>query len=155
MGICRSIIAMTDVFDIKACKVVKKVVVGETLQVVGDREGSKDDKRDLSRLKFRSLRDGKEGWVTLKGNQGTVYMELSKSHYVVNRPVALHVGASAGSETVRQLEKGEAVEALEAPNEEKPATKMGLLARAVSDGTSGWVVFSGQGAPPVKPHTHK
>merc|ERR1712139_639945 len=68
--VCKSTIAMTNVFDIKTCKVEKKVVVGETLQVISDQESQQDETRGVSRLRFRSVRDGKEGWVSLKGNQG-------------------------------------------------------------------------------------
>lgn len=148
--VCRSVIAMTDLFELKDCKVLKKVTIGETLQVIGDHAGKQDERRDISRLRFRSVRDGKEGWVTLKGNQGTVYLELSKSHYLVDRSVALRVEAAPGSESVRLLEAGEAIEAKEPPTEEKSAPKLGFCVRALSDGRSGWIVVSGR-TPLVKP----
>jgi len=123
--VCKSTIAMTDVVDIKACKVLKKVVVGETLQLVADQAGESEQRKDLSRLKFRSARDGKEGWVTLKGNQGTVYLELSTSHYVVERAVSLQAAVSGDSASVRQLEVGEALEVMEPPSVKTPAAQLG------------------------------
>jgi len=152
--VCKSLIAMTDVADLKTCKVQKKVVVGEVLQVIESE--SSDKASDINRMKFKSLKDGKEGWVSIKGNQGTIYLEVSKSHYLVGKPVPLTSGASADSAKVRELVVGEAVEALAPLVEEKPDSKLGFLARAVSDGKLGWVFFSIKaGPPPVKPCSPK
>merc|ERR1719375_2677011 len=149
--VCRSVIAMTDLFELKDCKVLKKVTVGETLQIIGDHAGKQDERRDITRLRFRSVRDGKEGWVSLKGNQGTVYLEVSKSHYVVESAVTLRTESQEGSEALRQLEVGEAVEVVEPPVENQPPSKMIIYVRAVSDGKCGWIIFSSGTPPPVKP----
>jgi len=151
MYICKSVIAMTDVFDLTKCKILKKVAVGETLQVVGAPDGQHDQKRDINRLRFRSMKDGQEGWVSLKGNQGTVYLEVSTSHYVVESAVTLRTESQEGSEALRQLEVGEAVEVVEPPVENQPAPKMIIYVRAVSDGKCGWIIFSSGTPPPVKP----
>jgi hypothetical protein len=145
---------MTDVADLKTCKVQKKVVVGEVLQVIESERSDKDS--DINRMKFRSLKDSKEGWVSIRGNQGTIYLEVSKSHYLVEKLVPLTSGASGDSSKVRELAVGEAVEALAPPVEEKPDSKLGFRARAVSDGKLGWVFFSIKaGPPPVKPCSPK
>jgi DNA repair exonuclease SbcCD ATPase subunit len=148
--VCKSLIAMTDVADLKTCKVQKKVVVGEVLQEITSERPDKDS--DINRLKFKSLKDGKEGWVSVKGNQGTIYLEVSKSHYLVSKSTPLSSGASGSSSKVRDLAIGEAVEGLAKPIEEKPDSKLGLRARAAADGKIGWVFFSPKaGPPPVKP----
>jgi len=148
--VCRSTIAMTDVFNIEECKVVRKVEVGEALEVVGGKDEKGDDDKAIKRLQFRAVRDGKEGWVTLKGNQGTVYVEKSTSHYVVSREAVLREGTLRTSAALRPLKVGEAVEALDAPVEVKPDARMGVLVRA-QDGKSGWVVFEKGPNAPVMP----
>merc|ERR1712232_754039 len=87
--VCRSTIAMTDVFDISSCQVTRKVDIGEALQVIDQQDQQADDEKEIKRLRFRAVRDGKEGWVTLKGNQGTLYAEPSKSHYVISKGTPL------------------------------------------------------------------
>mmetsp|Transcript_42395 Transcript_42395/g.79518 ORF Transcript_42395/g.79518 Transcript_42395/m.79518 type:complete len:1897 (-) Transcript_42395:76-5766(-) len=151
--ICKSLIAMTDVFDLTSCKVLKKIEPGDALQVTGGEKSKEDASIEVTRLKFRSA-DGKEGWVTLKGNQGTVYMEPSTSHYRVERETALRKGAAHDSATVRVLRVGEAFEAPEPPIEERPPARMGALARAVEDKAQGWIVWNATSAP-VKPYTKK
>jgi hypothetical protein len=152
--VCKSTIAMTDVSDLKTCKVLKKVVAGEVLQVTETESQDKD--LDMGRLKFRSTKDGKEGWVTVKGNQGTIYLELSDSYYRVDKATNLVSAVSVDSIKVRELSAGEAVESLAAPIEQRPETKLGLRARAHTDGKIGWVLFSAKaGPPPVKPCSPK
>lgn len=148
--VCRSTIAMTDVFELDSCKVVRKVDVGEALEVIGGQEKA-DEEKAITRLQFRAVRDGKEGWVTLKGNQGTVYVETSTSHYVLAREAVLREGAAKDSAALRPLKAGEAVEALDAPQEVKRDPRMGVCARALQDGKSGWVIFPPGPGAPVKP----
>lgn len=147
--VCKSTIAMTDEFDIKNCKVVRKVDVGEALEVIGQEKT--DDETEISRLRFRALRDGKQGWVTLKGNVGTVYVQLSDSHYMADGPLPLRAGPSKDSQVFRVLEKGEAIQAKEPAKEVKPPQMMMAMVRPLEDGKSGWVVFHTGPKAPVKP----
>lgn len=146
--VCKSTIAMTDEFDIKSCNVIRKVDIGETLELIGKQTEQTD--ADITRLRLKAVRDGKEGWVTLQGNQGTIFVELSKSHYVVAKKVSIREGSSKDAHSIREMQVGEAVEALDSPKEEKPEGQTVLCARALDDGKTGWVVFSG-GAPPMRP----
>ncbi|CAE8628687.1 unnamed protein product [Polarella glacialis] len=148
---CRSTIAMTDSFDITSCKVVRKVAIGEALEVIGGQEERADAEISITRLRFRALKDGKEGWVTLKGNQGTVFVEASTSHYVLEKATALRAAASADAAEIRSLEPGEALEAEGPPQEVTPDTKLVMKARSLEDWQAGWVSFvAGPGAP-LKP----
>jgi len=150
--VCRSTIAMTDNFDIRSCKVVRKVDVGEALEVIGGQAEKEDSNIEIKRLQFRAVRDGKDGWVTLKGNQGTVFLEPSTSHYRVEKQVALREDAARDSAIVRQLEPGETFEGKEAPREEKPDAKLGVLVRSTADSEKGWVLFFAGPDAPVRPH---
>jgi len=147
--VCKSTIAMTDTFDIKTCNVVRKVDVGEALEVIA-RESKEDAEVEIKRLQFRAVRDGKEGWITLKGNQGTVFVEPSKSHFTMDKNVVLRAAAAADSKVIRTLKKGEVFLTSEEPIEEQPAARMVVRARAVQDGMTGWVLWSGS-SPPLRP----
>eukprot|EP00928_Gymnodinium_smaydae_P087302 TRINITY_DN71581_c0_g1_i1.p1 TRINITY_DN71581_c0_g1~~TRINITY_DN71581_c0_g1_i1.p1 ORF type:complete len:2009 (+),score=514.05 TRINITY_DN71581_c0_g1_i1:70-6027(+) len=149
--VCRSPIAMTDVFDIKACNVVRKVDRGEVLLVIGGREGKEDSDVEITRLHFRALRDDKEGWVTLKGNQGTLFVEESDRHYTLDSDAVLRSGRGESTAAVRTLKAGEAFEAKAAPLEEKSVSLLVVRARGVDDGKEGWIVFAKGSAAPVRP----
>jgi len=154
--VCKSTIAMTDVLELEKCKVLKKVEVGETLEMIGGEEQKTGADAAIVRLKFRSMSDGKEGWVTLRGNQGTVFVELSKSHYVVQKELTLRESSDGASGAVRRLEVGEAFEGEDAPKEVRPEPKMCLRARALEDGKTGWVSFiAGPQTTPVRPWVPK
>jgi len=152
--VCKSAIAMTDVFDIKNCAVVRKVDVGETLEVVG--EAKEDSAVEISRLEFKAVRDGKKGWVTLKGNQGTVFVEGSTSHYTISSGVTLRAAASRDSAAVRQLAVGEKIEATEAPREDQPDSRILARVRALEDSAAGWLSWTKvTKKPPLRPWTPK
>jgi len=153
--ICKATIAMTDVFDISSCKVVRKVTIGEALVVVDGQEEHTDSEVAIKRLKFMSPKDGKEGWVTLKGNQGTVYVEPSKTHYMVETDVELRQTAEKDSKVVTTVKVGEVLEGLEAPKEVRPDSKMGVRARSLEDGKAGWIIFAPGPMAPVKPWSPK
>lgn len=66
---------------------MRKLDIGEAFEVI---EGPKTDEvRSLTRVKARTKNDGKEGWVTLKGNQGKAYAEESDKHYICKLAVPL------------------------------------------------------------------
>jgi len=95
-------------------------------------------------------RDGKEGFVTLKGNQGTVYLAISESHFVADKAMSLRAGASRDSEVVKQIAAGDVLEGQEAPKEVKPDAKMGARVRSIEDNSTGWVVFTPGPKAPVQ-----
>jgi len=150
--VCKSTIAMTDNFDIRACKVVRKVDIGEALEMIGGQSEKEDSKIEIKRLQFRAMRDGKEGWVTLKGNQGTVFAEASKTHYIVAKDLDLREGVAKDSTVIRQLKAGEAFEGKEEPQEEKPDAKLGVCTRALSNSKQGWILFTPGPNAPLRPH---
>merc|ERR1712019_279312 len=111
--VCRSTIAMTDVFDIKSnCQVIRKIDVGEALEVIGKEKEKQDSSVEIFRLQFKAVRDGKQGWVTLKGNQGTVFVEPSSEHYVMTCNASLRTGRGSDSQVVRELQIGEQIVAM-------------------------------------------
>lgn len=147
--VCKATIAMTDVQDLKRCKVVHKVEIGEPLALIDKQE--KTDPAAIKRLKFRGLRHDKEGWVTLKGNQGTTYMEPSQSHYKLTNGTQLRQEMAKDSTILRKLEAGIVMEGLDSPQEVHPNPKMGIRMRSVEDGKVGWVSFFAGPSGPIRP----
>merc|ERR1712228_727367 len=100
----------------------------------------------------KCLKDGQEGWITVKGNAGTKFAQISEKHYCVVREAPLTKAHASSSEIVRQLVRDEALEALDKPREELFTPGVRIKVRAASDRSVGWIdlnVKSGN----VKPWT--
>lgn len=146
---CTTSVAMTDAQDIKDCKVVRKLVVGELILTLGTATSEGDS--GISRINGRALKDGVEGWITVKGNAGTVYVEPSSKYYSVLQEVELTKKfASQGSESVRTLKEGEAFLVLDGPREERFEPEKRVRVRAQRDQALGWISLKGAN---VKPWT--
>merc|ERR1719491_330394 len=72
--ICVNASSMTEHLSVKGGKTVRKVEVNEAFAALG--EPDKDPAPGLMRVKVKADKDGKEGYVTLAGNQGTKYLEM-------------------------------------------------------------------------------
>ncbi|CAK0902536.1 unnamed protein product [Prorocentrum cordatum] len=139
--VCRQSIAITTNFDIATGKAIRKLDVGETLEVL---EGpTEDDKRSLSRIRARASLDGKEGWVTMRGNQGTDYTEESENLRVCKESLVLEAKLAAGSSAIRTLEAGEVVEVVEGPKSDTRQGLSRLRGRSLADSAEGWLTLSG------------
>lgn len=145
--ICRGGVALTDNFDIGACKAIRKLEVGETLQSL--EEPRQDESRSLTRIKVRALNDGKEGWATSQGNQGTLYVVETNKHFTCAESVDLE--ASPGK-ALRRLEVGEGFELLQDPTVELRQGKSFARGRCSSGQPGeGWFAITGN----VQPWTHR
>lgn len=139
--VCKTAIAMTDNQNIKTCKVLRKLEVGEIVRVLEGPEVDKDS--SVSRIKAVATKDSLEGWVTVKGNAGTVYAEEAPSLYTVLQEVPLQRSFSTeGAEQIRALAKDEAIEVLEGPKEEVLEPVLRFKGRALADSAVGWVSMS-------------
>merc|ERR1712232_939266 len=94
---------------------IRRIEVGEALEMLKE-QPVKPEEGGL-RCKFRACRDGKEGWITTEGSQGTVYTKRAAKIYVCTQASPVHVGLGAESAVVRVLMPGEAFEAFEDPKE--------------------------------------
>lgn len=139
--VCCTSIAMTDVQDMKVCKVLKRLVVGEVFLALDEMVEEAD--AGVTRVRAKCLEDGKEGFITVQGNAGTKYAEGSSKHYSVVKTVPLQTGAKSVSESVRELEEGEAIEILQGPTAEKFEPLLRVKGRALSDDAVGWVTLKG------------
>merc|ERR1712186_95484 len=136
---CTSSVAMTDNMDIRDCKLIRKLGVGELFTV---EEGPVEEKdAGITRVKGKSAKDEKVGWITIKGNAGTVYAEPSAKHYCVLEDTLLSkkfASSSSGDDEIRMLVKGEAMHVLEGPKEEAFPAETRIKVKALSDGGVGW-----------------
>lgn len=147
---CTSGIAVTDARDIKNCKVLRKLGVNESCLVL---EGPVDEAgTQVTRIHARSMKDGLEGWVTIKGNAGTVYAQENTNLYTLLHDTPLQkLFKSDEAETLRLMLRGEAVEVSEGPKEEKFAEVVRLKGRAMRDGAVGWVTLKSGNLKPWSP----
>jgi len=140
---CTSAVAMTDNLDIKDCNVLKKLTVGELFCV---EEGPvEQEEQGITRVKGKTSKDEKVGWITIKGNAGTVYAAASTKHYAVVKAVPLQKTAATNSPNVRELAVEEVVQVVEGPKEEAHQAAVRVKVKA-SDGATGWVTATPTGA---------
>jgi len=134
---------MTDNLDIKDCKVIRKLAVGESFTVL---EGPvQEGEAGITRVRAKASKDDQEGWVTTKGNAGTVYASSSSKHYCILQDTPLQKKlSSSSSETIRELAKGEMMQSLEEPKEESCPPEVRIKCKAVSDGAVGWITLKGE-----------
>jgi len=147
--VCRQSIAITTTFDISEGKALRKLDVGELLEPV---EGPQDDPvRSMTRIKARSKEDGKEGWVTMKGNQGTSYIEETSRFCVCRRKTGLESKFSTSSSGLRSVEEGDIFEVLEGPRSDVKEGAHRVRGRVLSDGSEGWFTLSSRTTTPWAP----
>ncbi|CAJ1341547.1 unnamed protein product [Effrenium voratum] len=116
-------IALTTAQDIAQTKTVRKLAPPEVLEIL---ESSKEG---MERVRARCVRDGLEGWVTVKGNQGTTFLAKASKPFLV-----------ACEETVMEgttIPAGEVLELLEGPKSTQAITKK-AQGKALSDDAAGW-----------------
>merc|ERR1712028_259587 len=99
---------------------------------------------------IRAAKDGREGWVTIQGSRGTIFLEAD-TQYKVERPVPLRTTLTPGSKIVRQMAEGEVFKAAGPPQEYRPPTTIGIRVRARDDhDVVGWVLYSSGESPSLQ-----
>mmetsp|Transcript_13655 Transcript_13655/g.39341 ORF Transcript_13655/g.39341 Transcript_13655/m.39341 type:complete len:1266 (+) Transcript_13655:64-3861(+) len=136
---CNEAIAMTDVADFANCNMVRRIDAGEALELIPS-EKEVSPAEGGARRKFRACRDGREGWITTRGSQGTAYVRPAPKHYICLQAAPMHTGLGAESAVVRVLMPGEAFNAFEEPRDVSGGECITMYrARAVRGGAEGWV----------------
>jgi len=135
-------IAITTEFEISKAKTIRKAEVEEIFEVL---EGPQsDEKLSLTRVRGRSLADSTEGWLSIKGNQGSVFLkEVEKPSYCVcskENEVRLDNDFKVGEgEPLRLLKYGEVLEMLEGPRKETFPPGLRARGKVMSDeAVTGW-----------------
>jgi hypothetical protein len=133
-------VGMTDSKDIKTAKVLRKLEEGEKFATCGNEVEDKEN--GVFRVEGVALKDDKKGWITTRGNRGSVFAvsqgNTSKS-YSATHEIDLQLQFQSSSGVKRKLEVGETFSVLEGPREEKSAAVKRLQVRALAGGETGWV----------------
>lgn len=148
--VCTASIAMTENFDLKNSKVVRKLDVGEQLVLLSGPD--EDPQNGMTRIKAKTVKDEVEGWVTTKGSAGGIFAEISGQQFLVERTVPLqNVLQSSAASASRMLSQGELLDVLDGPVEEILEAEVRIRCRAVSDGLTGWVTLRNKNLRPWSP----
>jgi len=141
--VCRLSIGLTDVRDIKICKNIRKLDIGEKLEPL-DFEESDETTNDVNmkRILVRALKDGVEGWVTTTGTQGSVFVSLGETHYKAEQELKLRSGEALSSAVKRVIEVGEELVSKDEPKQLKPKVRLAIKTRSLAEPKKvGWVIF--------------
>jgi len=99
-----------------------------------------DEGAGVTRIRARAPKDSMEGWVTTKGNAGSLYAQETGRTYMVCTSMPLQSGfQSDTANNLKVLAEGETIELLEGPKEEKSSTTQRVYVRALTDGKTGWL----------------
>jgi len=145
---------LTNDRTIKASKPVRRLEIEEVCEVL---EGPVvEGTVELMRTRVRMLKDEVEGWVTPKGNQGTLFLEEMEGGLrmkVVKETILTPTFAIAGEgskeetrklkNTTRKLKEGEFVEVREWMRKEEASGLMRMKVRTCSSGQVGWATAVG------------
>jgi len=133
---------LSETFDVKS-KTKRRLVVDEVVEVI---EGPKKDDVGLSRVRCASTSDSVEGWVTIAGNQGTVFLEPGGNLRKCVADVAMTEEASVSTEEskeIRKLQVGEIIEVLDFGQKDKESGLLRIKGKAKSDDAIGWISAAG------------
>lgn len=143
---------MMNVLNVQGGKVVRRLEVGEIIEHL---EGpSQDETTGVKRIRGRATRDGTEGWATVEGDAGTVFLEKGGFIFTVLKDVALtgafEMGvagdAAAGKDLVQTLAAGDMLEVIEHEKKDETSGLRRMKVRARSNGAVGWATsYTGQG----------
>merc|ERR1711920_98498 len=105
----------------------------------------KEGTASLQRVRCRAMRDGSVGWVTIAGNQGSVFLKPGGNLFTCVKEAPL-LDKKPGAEevtTIRQIAKGEIIEVLEFASCTEPEDTFRLRGLARLDGAIGWLEVAG------------
>jgi hypothetical protein len=135
--VCKASTALTETFDVGEGKAIRKVEVGEEMELL--EEAKEDPARKLMRMKGRCKSDGKEGWMTMTGTQGTDFLVEEPSKFSICKvALPMELRMAPGSKVVRELEQGEQVEVIEGPKTQSKEGATRVRGRNLSSGVEGW-----------------
>merc|ERR1712187_150929 len=130
---------------------LRRLEPGEVLAI---EEGpTKDPVSDLNRVRVRTMQDNIEGWVTVQGNMGTVFLKEGGGAFKVVKETIMTEPFDVGAvkdkdaskkvrDTTRKLKPGEIVDVREWPKKDDAGiTRMQCRARI--DGYLGWATTVG------------
>jgi len=139
---------MNDTLDIKSGKSLRRLGMSEIVEIL---EGPVfQESVKISRVKCRAVKDNLEGWVSISGNQGSVYLEDGGNLFKVVKETILTASCDLGDGKVeggavkpRKLRDGEILEVREWPEKQEGSGLTRMMCRAKADGRLGWATTVG------------
>jgi len=135
---------MTENLEVNGSSMIRQLKLGEVVELL---EGpSKEVSMKVFRARAKVIGDDKEGWVTVAGNQGTVFLKEGAHHWKVLRetqPSASFEDATP-KQGLRKIKDGEVVEVIEWPKKDEESGLTRCQVRAKLDGVTGWITSIGK-----------
>lgn len=144
-------VALTEEFTIKDAKTVRRLEAGDVVEVL---EGpQKEETSDVIRVRARTLADSLEGWVTIAGNQGSIFLKEGGATWKVLKETILtenfEIEASkeerikVKERSTRKLKPGELLELREWGKKQEVTGITRMKCKVKSDGMVGYVTTLG------------
>jgi len=132
---------LTETMSIKS-KTLRRLEIGEVVEAI---EGpKKEEEVGVQRVKCRAANDSIVGWVTVAGNQGTIFLEPGGSRMACVKETVFTDGLSAkDSATIRPIAPGEIIKILEFDKKDKSTDVMRIKGESMLDGVTGWITVAG------------
>eukprot|EP00933_Yihiella_yeosuensis_P063300 TRINITY_DN66403_c0_g1_i1.p1 TRINITY_DN66403_c0_g1~~TRINITY_DN66403_c0_g1_i1.p1 ORF type:complete len:582 (-),score=165.56 TRINITY_DN66403_c0_g1_i1:74-1630(-) len=125
---------------------IRQLKAGEVVLVL---EGpKKEDTTAVMRIRARAMEGDKEGWVTLAGNQGAVYLQEGGDRFKVLRDSVLTGSFEASEKELgeidgpKKVKEREVVEVLEWPKKHETSGLTRMKVQVILDGRTGWLTQS-------------
>jgi len=137
---------------------LRRLEAGEILEIL---EGPiEEDTVHVMRVHAKAMKDDVDGWVSVAGNQGSVFLEDGGNLWKVIKETILTESFELDGDsskdatrklkdTTRKLKVGEIVEVREWPKKEEKSGLTRMKCKAKSDGVVGWVTTIGNQTPPI------
>jgi len=142
MRVVRATIMGSDV-SLKKSKNVRKVEANEVMEVLQGPVPEPDVK--VQRIQAKALKDGSEGWISVAGNQGTVFLAEGQQLYYVVDDTDLTDAFELEPEAKPKLRltAGMRLEVLESPKKEAKSGLMRMKGKVRGNGSIGWATTTG------------
>jgi len=122
-------------------KAVRRLEEGEHVQALDCPR--KDAASGVTRVKCKAVNDEVEGFVSVSGNKGTVFLEPCNKYLACLKETVMTAELDVTSDTIRKLSKDELLEVIQFPTKEPSCGVLRVKAKALSDTTIGWVSVAG------------
>jgi len=139
---------ITDGASIADGQTLRRLEVGEVVEVLSS--PAADGDTEVMRAKCRATKDGVEGWVSISGNQGSVFLQEGGTVFKVVKEIIMTDSFELDSEDSkdvtkepRKLRAGELIEVRVFESKEEKSGLVRLKCKAKSDGALGWVTIVG------------
>ncbi|CAE8604043.1 unnamed protein product, partial [Polarella glacialis] len=139
---------ITDNASIADGQTLRRLEVGEVVEVLSS--PAADGDTEVMRAKCRTTKDGLEGWVSISGNQGSVFLQEGGTVFKVVKEIIMTDSFELDSEDSkdvtkepRKLRAGELIEVRVFESKEEKSGLVRLKCKAKSDGALGWVTIVG------------